>query len=37
MGDPSALPALRRAYAEEPEDSSYKETMRRAIGDLEGG
>jgi hypothetical protein len=36
MGDTSALPALRQAYAEEPESKyAYKEYMRRAIEELE--
>jgi HEAT repeat protein len=38
MGDKSALPALRQAYAEEPESRySFKESMRHAIEELEGG
>jgi len=41
MGDKAALPALRRAYAEEPEgnDSYYslKESLRRIIAELERG
>jgi HEAT repeat protein len=36
MGDKSALPALRRAYAEEPESRyACKESMRHAIDALE--
>jgi HEAT repeat protein len=41
MGDKSALPALRQAYAEEPESDhpsySRKERIRRAIEELERG
>jgi hypothetical protein len=40
MGDKAALPALRQAYAEEPESDHYyglKQSLRRIIDDLAGG
>jgi HEAT repeat protein len=41
IGDKAALPALRQAYAEEPEGEcsyySLKESLRRIIDELEGG